>query len=165
LKRRRGNVPSVPRGEARLMADDWYFIRWRKHADLLVAMLLFVALNAILFATMKPPYAEERKSLATLLDIRDELRVLQMRAATDAEWLDFRSKSERTLAPIIADLEKTASADQPIRQHLLWAGRDNLREMLAQGERTPANSPKSDEEQESNQHVQWLEHALEEQSR
>lgn len=50
--------------------------------------------------------------------------------AGDTEWREFSDKASGQLKPIIARLEKEASADNRRAQQLLWAGRDCLQKVL-----------------------------------
>jgi hypothetical protein len=137
---------------------------FRRNVDLLVAATLLVALNAILFATMQPPLASERKYFDALRGIRDEFHSLGQRKTSPDEWRDFRARAEGALEPIIKDLEKTADAAHPIRQHLLWAGRDNLAEMLSRAGQPVPNLAAVDEDRLLfEQHMEWLEAAFAEQ--
>lgn len=133
----------------------------RRNLDLLAAAVLFVAINAILLAMSQPRNSEERRYLEILRGLHQEIGQLQRRGATAAEWQELRLRSERKLQPVLADLERTASATNPIRQHLLWAGRDHLLEMLSQAAPTPTTTT-DDDTAAFEQHLDWVEARLNE---
>jgi hypothetical protein len=93
----------------------------REYAIAAVAWLLF---NAIIIFVFLQSYATERAYYSTLRSLAAEAKALQARDASPQEWAALRACAKQTLAPIIQDLTKRASAAEPIRQHLLWAARD-----------------------------------------
>ncbi|QDT45625.1 hypothetical protein Pan241w_57510 [Gimesia alba] len=79
-----------------------------------------------------------REELAKFKAVHQEFLALQQKQASDAEWTSFEKKAQSDLAPVIAELETSASSDRPHLQHLLWAGRDYLEPML-ENARTESN--------------------------
>ncbi|MGE3314843.1 MAG: DUF4339 domain-containing protein [Planctomycetaceae bacterium] len=132
----------------------------RRNQDLLAAGVLLVALNAILFAAMRPALSQEQKYFANLQGIVDELDHLSRRPTSAEEWQEFRTRAEASLQPMVRNLEESAGAAQPIRQHLLWAGRDHLMEMLAQAGRPAAPGTVDDERRLFDEHMGWLQRAF-----
>jgi hypothetical protein len=154
-----GTAPAPSRG-ARFLA----FLR--RNVDLIGSVLVLVGLNAILYATVKPPLSEEHRYFDTMRALRGEVETLQLRKASADDWNAFRIRSEETLNPIVKELERTANADRPIRQHLLWAGRDNLRELIARGAQgAGAGAGIDDVTREFERHMRWLEENFAEQAR
>lgn len=131
----------------------------RRNLDLMAAAVLFVAINALLLAMSQPRDSEERRYLEILRGLHQEIGQLQRRGASATEWQEFRLRSERKLQPVLADLERTASAANPIRQHLLWAGRDHLLEMLSQATPTPTVAV-DDDTAAFEQHLELVESKL-----
>jgi hypothetical protein len=102
----------------------------REHVNLLVGILIWGILNIGVVIAWSDPYSTERQYVTTMRQLEEEGNSLRSRGASAQEWKAFRTKSERTLAPIVADLNKSASASQPLRQHLLWVARDHLPKLI-----------------------------------
>lgn len=98
--------------------------------EILVAVAVWGLLNLGVLVAWSDPYATERKYFTTMRRLEEEAHSLQSRNASAEEWKDLEFKAKETLAPIVADLKKTASASQPIRQHLLWAARDQMPKII-----------------------------------
>jgi hypothetical protein len=92
-------------------------------------------INAVVLVSWSRSYATERKYFATLRSLEAEMDALQVRDPSPREWAALRARVKETLAPIVQDLKKQASASEPVRQHLLWAARDQLPRLI--GTRTP----------------------------
>ena len=69
-----------------------------------------------------------------------EVHELRAKSASDGEWQAFRQRSQLTLAAMVKDLKGSASAAEPIRQHLLWAARDVMPRTLGPKERESATN-------------------------
>lgn len=96
-----------------------------------VALLLFTGINYGLWVWINTD--SEQTQIEKLKRIGTRFQELNFRKGSDAEWTAFRSESLKTLEPMIPLFEKYASADRPIQQQLLWAGRDCLLPMLKTG--------------------------------
>jgi hypothetical protein len=94
--------------------------------ELLIGLLLWALLNVGVLVAWSDRFATERGYYATLRSLEHEVHGLQSRHATSEEWRALRAKTKETLAPIVADLKRTASPSRSIRQHLLWAARDQF---------------------------------------
>lgn len=138
----------------------------RRNGDLVIALVLIVAVNSLLYAAMRPKFQQERKYLEVLRDVRVEVELLRERGASPEEWREFRARVETDIRPIVAELERTAGVDRPIRQHLLWASRDNLPELFTGGGLpVPSKRKRSEDEVRFDEHLRWVEQALSEANR
>ncbi len=72
------------------------------------------------------PYAAEQNYELQFSQIYDEMQRYQQDNTTDAQWDAFATNSRQVVEPIIQKLQQNVSPEHPIRQHLLWAGRDCL---------------------------------------
>jgi hypothetical protein len=103
-----GSVPA-------LVADHW---------QIGAAAVAWILLN-VLFLTFWPQsYARERRYTEALRAIEAEVQELRAKPATDEEWKQLIEQTRTTLAPIVSDLKKSASASEPIKQQLFWAASD-----------------------------------------
>jgi hypothetical protein len=96
----------------------------RAHWDIGVGLAAWILINVLYLAFWAQPYGRERRYLQTLQGISAEVQELRGRTASDADWREFTQRTRVTLAPIVSDLKKSASASEPARQQLLWAARD-----------------------------------------
>lgn len=87
-----------------------------------------------------PMTGAERAKLETLQQILAEFRRHRDEKAADGEWNAFVEKASQKLAPIVKELEVTASRKRPVQQELLWAARDRGREMLREARQKPSAS-------------------------
>ncbi len=85
---------------------------------------VWVLLNLLVILYWPEPYAKERRYLGTLQDVVKEADQLRASGAADAEWAGLAKRTKERLAPMVADLKKSASASELPRQQLLWSARD-----------------------------------------
>lgn len=109
----------------------WAHLRYNSivHVLLLIGVVFAVLWNVVI----APP---EKTAMQTYQEIWDEIKGMRQRDASDSEWEKFTKRSEERINDVVADLESSASASNPARQELLWAGNRFLRRMLqdARGE-------------------------------
>jgi hypothetical protein len=98
--------------------------------DILVVVAVWALVNVGALVAWSDPYSTERKYFRTMRQLEEKVHSLQTRDASPDEWKALRLKAKEALAPIVADLKKTASASHPIRQHLLWAARDQMPKII-----------------------------------
>lgn len=96
------------------------------HRDLVIALAVWLLINAVILVGWLEPYATERRYFATLRSLEAETTALQTHDVSPREWAALRVRVKETLAPIVQDLKMQASASEPVRQHLLCAARDQL---------------------------------------
>lgn len=99
---------------------------WRAHWDVAAAASAWIALNVLFLLCWPQSYSRERGYLTTLRQIEADVSLLRAKPASDAEWREFGDRTRSTLAPIVDDLKKSASASEPVRQQLFWSARDIL---------------------------------------
>jgi hypothetical protein len=98
-----------------------FFLAYR---DIAAAVGIWILLNVLFLLYWPEPYARERRYLATLQSIVAEADQLRANGASDKEWLELRKRSKEGLAPMIKELQKSASSAELPRQQLLWCARD-----------------------------------------
>lgn len=86
---------------------------------LLIAVYKFMPFSS----ADKGTYDQYAAIYAEMLQLRDS-------NASDEEWSKLTDKANTVNDAILKDLEQTASASEPAKQQLLWAGRDYLIPML-----------------------------------
>jgi hypothetical protein len=94
------------------------------HRDIAAAAGVWILLNVLFLLYWPEPYARERRYLATLQSVVAEADQLRASGASDKEWQDLRKRAKDGLAPMIGDLQKSASSAELPRQQLLWCARD-----------------------------------------
>ncbi|QDU46695.1 hypothetical protein Mal52_52170 [Symmachiella dynata] len=75
---------------------------------------------------MMNPYEAERTYLKQFVTIRDELLRHRQAELSEAEWAAFSTQSRAEVQRIVGKLKRGATAEHPVRRHLLWAGNDCL---------------------------------------
>lgn len=102
----------------------------RSNRDLVVIIGVWILANAAVLGWWSQEYRTERKYRAVLRGFETDVKALQDRDASPAEWSELRQRVKQTLAPMVADLKRSASASEPVRQHLLWAARDQFPKLV-----------------------------------
>ncbi len=97
---------------------------------LAIVAATWALINGVALLTLSDSYAAERSYYETLRELEAETRALQKGDADPQEWVALRARAKETLAPIVKDLKKKASAREPVCQHLLWAARDQFPKMI-----------------------------------
>lgn len=126
---------SLPISNASPRSKGRFVDALRSNRDLVVIIGVWILANAVVLGWWSQEYRTEREYRAILRGFESEVKALQDRDASPADWAELRERVKQTLAPMVADLKKTASASEPVRQHLLWASRDQFPKLL--GPETP----------------------------
>ncbi len=95
-------------------------------ADWLVVagVLVWAGVNLVLWNVLDPFRRTENRYFQILTNAAQKAR--------DAQALDATARGRMAasvveeIKPIVEDLKKSANASEPVRQHLLWAGKDQL---------------------------------------
>lgn len=124
----------------------WLVHHRRKAARVLV----YGGLGVAAFLAFRDPYVGDREFLSRYETLWREARRFGTET-TDSDWRTFADRRIAELEPILRELERSASVHQPIRQNLLFAGRDHLRSILKESHPPAATSS----------HVQLFERRLE----
>lgn len=105
---------------------------WRKRRWFAAAGLIAAGI-ALYILIPRPQY--DRMYYPEVKKIWMEIGELQRRQASDTEWEIFISKSQEKLAPIVARLERYASADRVAARFLLYVARDSIPAAMAERNR------------------------------
>lgn len=95
-----------------------------EHRDVAAVVGGWMLLNILLFVFLPEPYAKERRYLGTLQGVVKEADDLRASGAGAKDWGELAKRTRDRLAPIVADLKKSASSSELPRQQLLWCARD-----------------------------------------
>jgi hypothetical protein len=95
-----------------------------QYRDVAAAVGVWILANVLFLSFWPEPYARERRYLETLQSVVTEADQLRAGSASGKEWQELAKWSRGKLAPIVADLRKSASASELARQQLLWSARD-----------------------------------------
>jgi hypothetical protein len=98
----------------------------RLHANwpVVAGVLVWGGVNLILWYVLDPFRRTENRYFRILTKAAQKAR--------DAQALDASARGRMAasvveeIKPIVEDLQKSANASEPVRQHLLWAGKDQL---------------------------------------
>jgi hypothetical protein len=137
--------------------DRWGGIAWffQQHRDLSAIVGAWILLNVLFFAYWPEPYAKERRYLAKLQEVVKEADDLRGRGAVDKEWAGLAKRSQDRLAPMIADLRKSASSSELPRQQLLWSARDLAPKIMG-----PSTTERDQNERRLKQYLESVERAI-----
>lgn len=103
----------------------------KKHAIILGLIVGWFVLNGVFYYQVTPPsYKQEVASYQALGGMWDDLRELRDKEASQEEWSAFQADVQPQIDAIVAELERGASTESPIRMQLLWVSRDFLPQML-----------------------------------
>lgn len=105
---------------------------WRKRRWFAAAGLIAAGI-ALYILIPRPQY--DRIYYPEVKKIWMEIGELQRRQASDTEWEIFSSKSQEKLVPIVARLERYASADRVAARFLLYVARDSIPAAMAERNR------------------------------
>jgi hypothetical protein len=123
--------------------------------EIAIAVAVWLLLNAVILAIWSRQSREEPTYRSVLRSLEAEVDALLSRSASKSEWAKLRQHAKRTLAPIVADLNKTTSASEPVRHHLLWAARDHLPSVIG-----AANSERTESRRHYEQYMQLVDAEL-----
>jgi hypothetical protein len=101
----------------------------------------------------RPQTDNERKYCDQLWSIWVEFAQLREDEVPPDHWQAFAGRVEEQVAPVVAELSRTASPGRPASRHLLWAARDSLPEMIREG---PTDSRRAEQQfQEHLRSAEW----------
>jgi len=103
---------------------------FRENAGIAIAVVVWIGANVVYLGVWSQSYRTERRYFASLRELEGEVHSLQEQNASQEEWSALRSRAKGTLEPMVSDLKKSANASEPIRQHLLWAARDQFPKLI-----------------------------------
>jgi hypothetical protein len=100
--------------------------RMRADWPILVGVLVWAGVNLVLWSVLDPFHRTERKYFDVLTKAAQQARDARAKGLDDASRGRIAAAAIQEIKPIVEDLKKTANASEPIRQHLLWAAKDQL---------------------------------------
>ncbi len=106
---------------------QWIRADW----PLVAGILVCAVVNVVLWNWLDPFYGTERRYFHVLAGIAQQAREAREQKLESAERGRMAAAAAKELKPIVDDLKKTASASEPIRQHLLWAAKDQLPKLFS----------------------------------
>jgi hypothetical protein len=126
-----------------------------RHWDLAAGIAIWAMVNLAFVLFWPGSYAQERRDLETLKQMSVKVQELRAKQASDVEWREFRERALPKLQAMAKDLKSSASAAEPIRQHLLWAARDAMPKTLG-----PTDRERSEQDKLLARHLQNVEQEL-----
>ena len=90
----------------------------------IISAIVCVCLNVLFGFFWREPYVRERQYLVTLQNVVAEVDELRSKSASKKDWEEWTKLTHEKLAPMVADLQKSASVSTLPRQQLLWCARD-----------------------------------------
>jgi hypothetical protein len=137
-------------GEAKGFASLFH-----RNRDIAAAMGVWILLNVLFLLFWQEPHARERRYLATLQGIVTEADQMRAKPASQQEWQQMLQRTQKTLAPMVQDLQKSASSSELPRQQLLWCARDLAPKIMG-----PQSKERDQHERRLKQYLQSLEDSV-----
>lgn len=109
---------------------EWVIERLVKHARVILAVVGLIALNIAIMYFFADPVARELEIVSRYELLWNSALKLGSSEASGDDWRAFADNAESELAPLIKEVARSASVQNPVRQELLFLGRDHLRPML-----------------------------------
>jgi len=128
---------------------------FHRNRDIAAAIGAWLVLNVLFLLFWPQPYARERRYLATLQGIVEEADQLRAKSASQQEWQQMLQRTQKTLAPMVQDLQKSASSSELPRQQLLWCARDLAPKIMG-----PPSKERDQHERRLKQYLQSVEGAV-----
>jgi uncharacterized protein DUF4339 len=134
-------VPSVRSSSSSSLSDSLQFLKDPKAlgaVGVLAVLLLFVG-----WGYLPGNSVADVKHFHELKHIYDEIKV--KRSSNSNDFAAIATQADRVSKAITATLVKKASRDNPVKQSLLWAARDELPRMMSELKKAPAFPSKAEE--------------------
>jgi hypothetical protein len=96
----------------------------RLNREIVAGALIWAGVNLVLWYVLDPFHRTENRYFQALS--RASQKAHDARALGSADRGRIAAAVIQEVKPIVEELKKTANASDPIRQHLLWAGKDQL---------------------------------------
>lgn len=96
----------------------------QRHRLALGVVLLIAISNLAVLAV--PNHDADREVYELYAELWATVERMDERSASPDEWSEFGDSVRGNLEPIISRLEEEADVRHPVKQNLMWAGRDNL---------------------------------------
>jgi hypothetical protein len=129
----------APRADVRPQSDTVRVLRpslnfgGRIRADwpLVIGVLVWVGLNVVLWNVLDPFQRTEHRYFQIVSDAAQKAHEARTQGLDEAARGRLAASVTTELKPIVEDLKRTANASDPIRQHLLWAAKDQLPKLFS----------------------------------
>lgn len=122
-------------GQAWVTIASWI----KTHAGMIAIVVIMIIVNFGFYIASRDPHTREREILTQYESIWEEMHFYD--PDTGDEWWSFVDNSLSELEPVLKELEQTADVAHPLRQNLLFAGRDHLVPLLKSGEPPAPDNP------------------------
>ncbi len=112
-----------------------------RHPVLIFGLLAFASINGTLLYLVRDTMTREREILSRFESLLNTAVDFEPKKQSADEWRKFADQAEKELEPLVKELARTASVKQPVRQKLLFAGRDHLTKLFQAAEPPLKHSP------------------------
>lgn len=102
-----------------------------KYKFVIFLLVVVAAVNLLFLYLFVDEDDRNQKITAKFQSIWDTVQKSKSRETSDDEWQTFAEESRMELEPIIDELARSATVQKPVRQQLLFLGRDHLKPLLA----------------------------------
>lgn len=126
------SIPAPPRLNSTRSITERFHLNWQIAWQIAVGVLVWAGVNVVLWNAFDPLQSQERKYYKTLTEAAQKARSAREQGLVGAERSRLAKSVLEEVKPMIADLNKSASASEPIRQHLLWAAKDQLPKLFSE---------------------------------
>ena len=94
-------------------------------------VLAWAIVNVALWNVLDPNHGTEHKYFQAIADAAQKAQDARAQGLDPAARGRIAATAVQSIKPIVDDLKKTANASDPIRQHLLWAAKDQLPKLFS----------------------------------
>ena len=108
-----------------------------EHSLILNFIIVIAAVNLVFLYATDESHVRERVILSIYETIWKEARSFHPKLTHIDEWREFADDASKKIQPLLRELGRSANVRKPLRQQLLFAGRDHLAKLL-EGNDVPA---------------------------
>ncbi len=123
-----GTVPSASTRPARKTS---FRERLRWDWPIAAGVLVWAIINVVLWNVLDPRHSTEHKYFQAIADAARKAHDAHAQGLDAAARGRMAASVVQSIKPIVDDLKRTANAADPIRQHLLWAAKDQLPKLFS----------------------------------
>jgi hypothetical protein len=125
---RSGAVPSSSTFSARKTS---FHERLRLDWPIAAGVLVLAVVNVVLWIVLDPYRRTERKYFETLANAAQKAHDARAQGINGTARGRMAAAVVQSIKPIVDDLKQTANSSDPVRQHLLWAAKDQLPKLFS----------------------------------
>jgi hypothetical protein len=100
--------------------------RFRGEWPIVVGVVAWAGINLAMWIVLDPFHRTERNYFDKLTKAAQQARDARAKGLDDASRGRIAAAVIQQMKPVVEELKQSASASEPIRQHLLWAAKDQL---------------------------------------